>query len=282
MKWMISHMLIFNNTGILWDTAYLKDFILAVMQSSFNGTMSVSSVSSFSMDGKRERSSGLEGLSTPKNATLRFEKKEKRYQQGSNLVQLFEKDSSTLNKRELNGAVYSWGQNNEGQVGTPISNVEEADLAGQKKMKIFHPKLLNSLKDTIIVQVSCGHTHSMAITITRRALAWGSNKSSQLGLGENAPTYVYIPTVIPELYDISQISCGSEHTVALTTYNDLYSWGEGEGGLLGHGELKTEKSPRIIESMKKMDINSVVCGGLHTMVLTRQGHVYSWGKLVSL
>lgn len=278
MKWMINHMLIFNNTGVLWDTAYLKDFILAVMQSSFSGTMSVSSVSSFSMDGKRERSAGLEGLSTPKNTTLRFDEKKKRYQQGSNLVQLFEKDSSTLNKRELNGAVYSWGQNNEAQVGTPISNVEESDLAGQKKMKIYHPKLLNSLKDTIIVSVSCGHTHTMAITITRRVLAWGLNKQCQLGLGENAPSHVYIPTVIPELYDIAQISCGSLHTVALSNYNDLYSWGDGEGGLLGHGELKVEKSPKIIESMKKIEISSVVCGGLHTLCLTRQGHVYAWGR----
>jgi alpha-tubulin suppressor-like RCC1 family protein len=134
------------------------------------------------------------------------------------------------------------------------------------------------LKDTIILSVSCGHTHSMAITITRRVLAWGSNKSFQLGLGPKAPNVIYIPTVIPDFYDVAQISCGSEHTVAVTTNDQVYSWGEGEGGLLGHGDTKTQKSPKMVESLKKLQIQSIVCGGLHTIVLSRQGQLYTWGR----
>ena len=50
------------------------------------------------------------------------------------------------------------------------------------------------LKDSIIISVSCGFTHSMAITLNRNVLAWGSNKSMQLGLGDNVGNYVHIPT----------------------------------------------------------------------------------------
>lgn len=63
-------------------------------------------------------------------------------------------------------------------------------------MRIYYPKTIMSLKDTIITNVACGHTHSMAITINRRLLAWGCNKANQLGLGSKAPSQVYIPTMV--------------------------------------------------------------------------------------
>jgi len=81
----------------------LREFYLAIMQNSFSNTTSVSSISGLSMDGKNK-----EGPSTPKGSGIKFDKKKDRFQ-GGNLVQIFEKDSSTLNKKELNGVVYSWG-----------------------------------------------------------------------------------------------------------------------------------------------------------------------------
>jgi len=204
LKWMITHMPILHNTGIVWETSYLRDFFLSIMQSSFSNTTSVSSISGLSLDGKRERSAALDGTSTPKGSVLKFDKKEKRFNQGGNLVQIFEKDASTVNKKDLNGVIYSWGQNTDGQVGSPISNVDDID-PGLKKMKIYYPRCILPIKDTIIVSVSCGHTHSMAITITRKLLAWGSNKSMQLGLGNNAPTQVFIPTLVPDIDEVQQV-----------------------------------------------------------------------------
>ncbi len=202
LKWMLTHMLTFQNSGILWDTAYLRDFVLAIMQNSFSNSTSVSSLSGFSLDKGKDKNSMTDGASTPKSGILKFDKKKDRFQ-GGNLVQIFEKDTSTINKRELNGVVFSWGQNSDGQVGTPTSNVEE--LEPGKKMRIYYPKCILPLKDTIIVSVACGHTHSMAITLSRTLMAWGCNKSFQLGLGEGAPNQVYVPTVIPGMFDVSSV-----------------------------------------------------------------------------
>jgi alpha-tubulin suppressor-like RCC1 family protein len=145
-------------------------------------------------------------------------------------------------------------------------------------MRIYYPKSVLPLKDTIIVSVACGHTHSMAITLTRTLLAWGSNKSHQLGLGDKAPNQIFVPTPILGLEDVQQVSCGSEHTVALTGQGWVYSWGQGEGGLLGHGDINSKTTPTVIQSLKELQIASVVCGGLHTIVLTKQGALYSWGR----
>ncbi len=59
----------------------------------------------------------------------------------------------------------------------------------------------------------------------------------------------------------------------------MYSWGQGEGGLLGHGDCVSLSSPKVIQALKNLDIVSVVCGGLHTLALSKQGGIYSWGKL---
>lgn len=106
-------------------------------------------------------------------------------------------------------------------------------------MRIYYPKSVLTLKDTIILSVSCGHTHSLALSISKNVFAWGCNKSLQLGLGDDAPNQVFVPTLIPNLNDIKQVSCGSEHSLALDYQGKVYSWGSGDGGLLGHGNLES-------------------------------------------
>jgi len=108
----------------------------------------------------------------------------------------------------------------------------------QKKLKVNFPKLLIPLKDSIIVQVACGHTHSAAVTFNGNLLTWGSNQQCQLGIG-NEPKQVPIPVQVPNLSNVQEVSCGSEHTAALTTQGLVYTWGEGEGGLLGHGDQES-------------------------------------------
>jgi len=279
LKWIINHMPIFQPTGILWDTSSLREFFLTIMQSSFTNTTSVSSVSNFSM--KVDRSFiGLDvsqGIRSSASGQ-RSDKKERKFNPGGNLVQIFEKDPSTFNKREISGTIYAWGQNDKGQTGTFVGNAEDLSSSFKKKTRIYFPKRLVLLKDTIIVSISCGHSHSIATTLDGQLLAWGDNSFSQLGLGPNVPQEISTPTIISGIKDVISVSCGHEHTVALTKTGVVYSWGNGEEGLLGHGDTKMQNTPKKIDSLRDLDIRTVVCGGLHTLALTRNGHIYSWGK----
>lgn len=81
--------------------------------------------------------------------------------------------------------------------------------------------------------------------------AWGNNKNKQLGIGYNTPSFVNQPTRVYNIKNVASISCGYEHSIALTTEGDVYSWGHGEGGLLGHGELDDQAVPKLIEEFKK-------------------------------
>lgn len=42
--------------------------------------------------------------------------------------------------------------------------------------------------------------------------------------------------------------------MAISDQGDLYSWGHGEGGLLGHGELDDEATPKIIQEFSKKNL----------------------------
>lgn len=131
----------------------------------------------------------------------------------------------------------------------------------------------------MISSVSCGYAHTMAITVNQNLLGWGCNKSFQLGLGEKAPNFISVPAPIPGLYNVRQVECGSEHTVALLHNDDVYTWGQGDGGLLGHGDTLSCKRPKKIEGFELgLRLQRICCGGLHTLVLTDQGHIWSWGR----
>ena len=61
-------------------------------------------------------------------------------------------------------------------------------------------------------------------------------------------------------------------------HGNVFSWGQGEGGLLGHGDTKIQNSPRLIEGLRNVLVSSICCGGLHTLALSKNGLVYSWGR----
>ena len=56
--------------------------------------------------------------------------------------------------------------------------------------------------------------------------------------------------------------------VFLTGACDLYTWGSGLRGMLGHKDEDNEKLPRVVESLLGRDISMVACGVAHTMALS--------------
>ena len=217
-SWILKNLLIFSPSRIFWQTSALKSFFLSIMQSVYTSTSTVSSLSNYSMKAEKQLikesniiSQSNEGPNynnaTPKN-TKSSKKNKTLNTVGGNLVQVFEKECSTLSKKELSGVAFVWGQNIEGQLGVIIDGEEDQNNWNpnfDKKLKIMNPRLLLPLKNTVIKSVACGYTHTIAITINLNVLAWGSNKSCQLGLGPNTPNNVTIPTQIPKLENIIQV-----------------------------------------------------------------------------
>ncbi len=65
--------------------------------------------------------------------------------------------------------------------------------------------------------------------------------------------------------------------MALLENGDVWSWGYGGNGRLGHGSETDEKRPREVEILKGKAIVQLACGGYHTAALNAKGELYTWG-----
>lgn len=111
---------------------------------------------------------------------------------------------------------------------------------------------------------------------------WGRGEDGQLGLGDTSdqdePTYVDALRGV----GVRQIACGSGHTVVLTTDGEVYTWGRGDDGRLGHGDNGWKYVPRITQSLAGQIVVQVTCGSYHTAAVTGNGDLYTWGRCLVL
>ena len=71
-------------------------------------------------------------------------------------------------------------------------------------------------------------------------------------------------------------ACGF-HTACLTDNGELYTWGEGKFGRLGHSTESNCHTPRLVETMLGKNPRQVSCGGFHSAVVTEDGRLYTFG-----
>jgi alpha-tubulin suppressor-like RCC1 family protein len=74
---------------------------------------------------------------------------------------------------------------------------------------------------------------------------------------------------------------GPRHSGVVTESGDLYTFGTGNWGVLGHGNENNvpHTQPRLVEYFYKNNIKvkKVCMGDFHTMALAEDGSVYTWG-----
>lgn len=175
----------------------------------------------------------------------------------------------TSSHSRLPGRVYAWGLNNDGQLGCLLMSNKSVDFSNlgskdkghfpdrkspqihlKRRIHMYHPHLITPLKDVMIASISCGYSHTLAISYNQVLYAWGNNRSKQLGLGENSPDFLHVPMpVLGAGNNIRKVACGSEHSLLLRHDDKVLSWGQGAGGLLGHGDVETQAWPKIIQTL---------------------------------
>ena len=73
-----------------------------------------------------------------------------------------------------------------------------------------------------------------------------------------------------------QIACGEHHAAALNRNGEVFTWGRGSYGQLGHGDRQCISIPKRVESLFETVVIKVNCGEHHTAVITKEGELLTW------
>ncbi|RHY91244.1 hypothetical protein DYB35_001640 [Aphanomyces astaci] len=175
------------------------------------------------------------------------------------------------------GQVYMWGEAHWGQLGL-TADFKELHQATPVLCKVIPENSTDK-----IVSLSCGASPPLTFQhfLTR---------STVLGLGrewfhleiETDGVSAFTPTRIePEAFgleDVVQVSAGAFHTAAVTASGAVYTWGKEDYGMLGVGHTADIHVPRKVDFFDKDPARIVSCGGWHTVVVTRTGAAYVFGR----
>jgi len=164
------------------------------------------------------------------------------------------------------GKVYACGSNSSGQLGTGDN------------ITYYYPIQITSLNSLIIKDITSG-SHSLFLTNDGKVYSCGKNDNGQLGLGDY--TNRTVPTLISASIGsliISAIAGIELFSLFLTNNGNVYSCGRGISGRLGLNNTTTYNVPKLISTnISSLIISAIDNSSLHSLALTNNGKVYSWG-----
>ena len=216
----------------------------------------------------------------------------------------------------MDGKVYAWGDNNNGQLGDGTTNNSNVPVAVKTNGTDMDGKT--------IVQVSAGDEHTIALDTEGNIYEWGTmfgiysrittprlldvvgtviankiitkvvagNRYSA-AIASDGTVYAWgdnsnfgINSKTPVKLDffgknIESISLGDSHALAIASDGTVYAWGNNFYGQLGNGTNANSTVPVKVSIIGGLPTNKalkVEVGSNHSIVVTTNGEVYAWGK----
>ncbi|XP_070980319.1 alsin isoform X1 [Oncorhynchus clarkii lewisi] len=152
------------------------------------------------------------------------------------------------------------------------------DLTWRQGLRIppTYPLLESVLSGQCVVSVAAGSFHCGAVTREGAVYMWGENSSGQCGLSERGlvpdPSLVSMvdsEAVPPQIIRILEVTCGEQHTLALSAQHEVWAWGSGcQLGLVT--SVFPVWRPQKVEHLAGRHVVQVACGGYHSLALVRR------------
>ncbi len=169
------------------------------------------------------------------------------------------------------GSVWTWGQNDKGQLGTGPTDPDHNAALGKVPG-------LNG-----IVDVAAGGRHALALRVNTGkgdgVYAWGLNDKGQVGDHTNDTRTV--PKLVQSMHGGKQVAAGCNHSMLLTDKNTVRTWGTNDMGQLGTGtgkdddENKDHNTP--VEVPNLTGVVKIAAGCNYSLAQKSDGTVWAWG-----
>jgi alpha-tubulin suppressor-like RCC1 family protein len=174
----------------------------------------------------------------------------------------------------VDGALYSWGVGGWGRLGQGSQDSSTAPVRVEVDGKV---------KAAV-----CGSCHTLVLTESNNVFGFGWNKNGRVGIGSeykiNNGDSVVVPVPLGLLNSqdikVTSLVAGSNISLALDAKGNVYTWGSGAWGGLGHGNEDDLWVPEQVQFFQDLadPVVLAAAGSSHIVVLTGSGKLYSWGQ----
>jgi alpha-tubulin suppressor-like RCC1 family protein len=190
---------------------------------------------------------------------------------GANVAQV-EANSVHTCARQLDGTLWCWGANVNGQVGD-----------GTRISPRINPTQVSALGTSVAEALLGGEATYIGHTCARKSdgtlWCWGANSNGQIGDGTTTsprPSPVQVTALGTSVAKIHH-SAGAYHTCAIKTDGTAWCWGANGEGQLGNGMTAgAEPSPVQVAALGT-SAAEIVAGIFHTCARKTEGSLWCWG-----
>ncbi|KAL6880170.1 hypothetical protein ACP4OV_011735 [Aristida adscensionis] len=120
--------------------------------------------------------------------------------------------------------------------------------------------------------------------VATEVFSWGSGTNYQLGTG-NAHIQK-LPCKVDALHGsyVKTVAASKFHSVAVSSDGELYTWGFGRGGRLGHPDIHSGQTTAVITprqvtvGLGRKRVHVVAAAKHHTVIATDAGELFTWGS----
>ncbi len=220
--------------------------------------------------------------------------------------------------------IFCWGFGKYGQIGTTkyqysldpleLTNKNESENESKLSTAAYNKNINNDVKTSKdqnkyeeldidkseIDQLSSGEFHTAILTKDNKIYTWGKNTFGQLG--HESTDILCFPRLVDfftsQKIIIDKIALGGDHSLALSNYNELFSWGLNIFGQLGLNITTNVNIPTRVEKIRNFVRNDntkvvekevikrisenekileIAAGAQHSFILTTNNYLYSCG-----
>ena len=165
------------------------------------------------------------------------------------------------------GELFTFGNGYHGQLG---------HNDGGKDMRT--PCLVEALMGKRVLQVAAGCYHTAAVTNECELFTFGCGNLGQLGHGGIQNEWVPRKVNMPNDKRVQQVAAGVTHTAAITSEGELFTFGSGKEGALGHGKRENLYTPHKVDAFEGKRVFQVAAGACHTAVITTDDELFTFGS----
>jgi alpha-tubulin suppressor-like RCC1 family protein len=194
--------------------------------------------------------------------------------------------------------VYAFGSTEDGRLG-----VLNTDSPPPSSMKTLYPHPIDmswalstdktqslSHEQYVCEMVACGNRHTIFLMKNclredpvkrrrkRKVYLVGLNQlglCEEPGISQAQEIFWDDPSVMsadPPVF----VTAGNGTSFIITTHGQVYSWGNGNQGRLGHGDGLSMTVPRHISSLRKFIVTKISTGLAHTIAITHDHMLFAW------